>query len=261
MELLKPSVCVLKAPGSNCDQETARAYELAGGNPQIVPLNDLLFDEERLDKYQILALPGGFSFGDHIASGSIMANELRTRLVDQVSEFCQKNKLILGICNGFQILVQTGILPSGRADQPIQAALEHNASGQFECRWINLASEKDNACVFLSGLDIKTPMQVAHGEGNFYTTPKTLRQIESDNLVVFRYVDQNGIPTQNYPENPNGALNSIAGITDKSGKILGIMPHPERFVYKWQYPNRSRGEIEPYGLKIFQGMVQYAQQS
>lgn len=258
---IKPSVCVLKTDGINCDREALHAFELAGGKTQLVHVNQLRSGECNLKNYEILVIPGGFSYGDDVASGKILAVELNSYLGNQINEFVQKRKgLVLGICNGFQVLVRTGLLPFGSLGK-MQVTLNHNDSGHFECRWINLKVENDNPCVFLKGANGIVSYQVAHGEGKFFARQPGLNKVEAKKLVVFRYCDGSGNPTQKYPLNPNGSLNAIAGITDPTGRILGLIPHPERFVRKMQYPNwRRTQDLEPQGLPIFEKMVTYAAQ-
>lgn len=261
MKEREPQVCVLKTDGINCDEETVNAFATAGGRPRIVHVNELRTREEQLKNYQILAIPGGFSYGDDVASGKILALELNSYLGDQINEFVQRQKgLVLGVCNGFQVLVRTGLLPFGTMGE-MQATLSHNDSGHFECRWINFKIEDNNACVFLEGINGTVSYQVAHGEGKFFARQPELDKIETEKLVVFRYCDRLGNPTQEYPLNPNGSLNAIAGITDSSGRILGLMPHPERFIRPTQHPNwRRMQDLEPQGLPIFEKMVNYATQ-
>lgn len=256
-----PKVLVLKTDGINCDGEIFNAFETAGGRPRTTHVNELKRKEQSLKDYQILAIPGGFSYGDDVVSGKILALELNSYLGDQINEFIQRQKgLVLGVCNGFQVLVRTGLLPFGTMGE-MQATLANNDSGKFECRWVNLKVEENNACVFLNAMKGSVSYQVAHREGKFFATPETLKKVEDDKLVVFRYVGALGKPTQKYPENPNGSLNAIAGITDPSGRILGLMPHPERFILKTQHPNwRRMPDVEPQGLPIFQKMVEYATQ-
>ncbi len=260
MREIEPKVCVLKTDGINCDEEAVNAFAIAGARPKILHVNELRSKEDSLANYQILALPGGFSYGDDVASGKILALELNSYLADQINEFNQRQKgLVLGVCNGFQVLVRTGLLPFGTMGG-MQATLGHNDSGHFECRWVNLKVE-DSSCVFLEGMPKNVQYQVAHGEGKFLAKPNELKRIEEENLVVFRYCDALANLTMGYPLNPNGALNAIAGITDPSGRILGLMPHPERFVRKTQHPNwRRMPDLEPQGLPIFQKMVEYASQ-
>lgn len=256
----KPKVLVLQTDGINCDRETAYAFDLVGGQSQIVHINDLRKHRENLKNYQILAIPGGFSYGDDVAAGRILALELSSYLSDQLWEFKEKGKLILGICNGFQVLARTGLLPFGKLGE-IKTTLAQNNSGHFECRWVNLKIEENNRCAFLDGWKGVVSYQVAHGEGKFFAHPGILEQIERENLVVFRYCDVLGNPIQRHPQNPNGSLNAIAGICDPSGRILGLMPHPERFVEKTHHPNWRRfPDLEPQGLPIFQKMISYVSQ-
>jgi phosphoribosylformylglycinamidine synthase subunit PurQ / glutaminase len=256
-----PKILVLKTDGINCDGETLNAFETAGGKPKLVHVNELRSHEESLKNYQIFTIPGGFSYGDDIKSGKVLATELNSYLADQISEFTQRQKgLVLGICNGFQVLVRTGLLPFGTMGE-MNATLDINDSGHFDCRWINLKVEDKNACVFLDGMKGPISYQVAHGEGKFFAKQPEMEKIEKDKLVVFRYCDVLGNATQKYPENPNGSSNAIAGITDPSGRILGLMPHPERFIRKTQHPNWRRIQnLEPQGLQIFEKMVNYAKQ-
>lgn len=260
---MKPKILVLKTDGINCDEETAFAFNLAGGNSKIVHIDDLRNRKDNFDNYQILAIPGGFSYGDDVVSGKILAIELAVFFSKELSKFiARKNTLIIGICNGFQVLVRTGLLPFGKLGK-MDVTLINNDSGKFECRWINLKIEPKSKCVFLNNRtmeqwDNRVYYQIAHGEGKFFTDPKTLEKIEKQNLVVFRYADSNGNSTQNYPDNPNGALNAIAGICDPSGRILGLMPHPERFIFKEQHPNwRRMLNLKPQGLPIFENMISY----
>lgn len=253
-----PQICVLKTDGINCDAETVNAFIAAGGRASVVHVNELRTKDEKLSDYQILAIPGGFSYGDDVASGKILALELNSYLGDQINEFVQTKKgLVLGICNGFQVLVRTGLLPFGTMGE-MQATLSNNDSGHFECRWTNLKVESGNNCAFLEGMSGIVSYQVAHGEGKFFARQPEIDKLESDKLVVFRYCNQLGDPTQEYPTNPNGSLNAIASITDPTGRILGLMPHPERFIRRTQHPNWRRIlDLEPQGLPIFEKMVNY----
>src|SRR5579884_2723875 len=260
-EKLKPSVCVIKTDGTNCDQETMYAFELAGASSKLVHMNELIKGDTKLCDYQILAYSGGFSHGDDIASGKVLAVDIMSNLGDQMYEFKEQKKgLILGVCNGFQVLVRTGLLPFGKLGE-MSATLTHNDVGHFRCDWTQLKVEK-SANPMLAALPEIVTYQVAHGEGKCYTNERVLENIEGEGLVAFRYVDRLGNPTQEYDANPNGSLNAIAGLTDPSGRILGLMPHPERFVKVTQYPNwRREPNIEPQGLPLFKGMVDYARQS
>ncbi len=254
--LMKPRVLILKTDGTNCDQETKFAFQTAGAQPEIVYMQQLRTKEKKLADYQILAIPGGFSYGDDIASGKIFAVELLTFLRDQLEAFIAQDNLIIGICNGFQTLVRTGLLPFGNIDR-IQATLNFNDIGRFDCRWVNLLVE-ESPSIFTKHLQGKTiMMQVAHAEGNFLVDPTLLDEIEQNNLVALRYT-VDGTPTQQFPHNPNGSIHGIAGICNKKGNILGLMPHPERFVIKEQHPNWRRMHIDhPHGLHLFENAVSY----
>ncbi|MDO8639519.1 MAG: phosphoribosylformylglycinamidine synthase subunit PurQ [bacterium] len=280
---MKPKVLILKTDGTNCDEELAFAFKLAGGDPKIIHVNELRTRKNKLNNYQILAIPGGFSYGDDVVSGKILAIELTSFFSEELKKFIKrKNTLIIGVCNGFQVLVRTGLLPFGKIGK-MDATLTNNDSGHFECRWINLGIEPNSKCVFLNDLNTSdggrlilsevegeamTPprwtnngivsYQVAHGEGKFFAPKDVINKIEKQNLVVFRYVNDNGKPTQEYPQNPNGSLNAIAGICDPTGRILGLMPHPERFTQKEHHPNWRRNNINyPQGLPIFENMIKY----
>ena len=261
---MKPKVLVLKAEGTNCDEETAFAFNLTGGDSQIVHINELRTNNHKLNDFQILAIPGGFSYGDDIVSGKILAVELTSFFSQELKKFIErKDTLIIGICNGFQVLIRTGLLPF-RTIGKMKATLTNNDSGRFECRWINLQIEPNSKCVFLNPKNTSgiVSFQVAHGEGKFFAEKNTMNKIEKENLVAFRYVDRQGNPTQKYPDNPNGSLNAIAGICDTTGRILGLMPHPERFIFREQHPNWRRQKItKPQGLPIFENMIKYVQQT
>ncbi len=255
---MKPRVCILKTDGTNCDQETAHAFSLAGADTKTVLLNELIARKEMLNEFQILALPGGFSYGDDIASGKLFALELELFLKEQLHEFVAQKKLIIGICNGFQVLVRAKLLPHIESSRQY-ATLTTNDSGAFECRWVQLKVEKSN-CVFTQGLENKSIMlPVAHAEGKFYAQAADLEQIEAKQLVALRYADDTG-NTQKYPANPNGSLHAIAGACDETGRVFGLMPHPERFVYEYQHPQRTRTLVEPFGRMIFSNAVNYAMQ-
>lgn len=256
---LKPRACVLRTDGTNCDQETAFALELSGARADYLHVNELRSGRKRLLDYQIMVIPGGFSYGDDVLSGKILAVELTSLLREQLQEFVDKGRLLLGICNGFQVLVRTGLLPYSRIGS-ITTTLMPNDSGRFECRWVSLKVEK-SPCVFTESLAGRTvTYQVAHGEGKFFTSQDVLDDLERRGLVVFRYVDAEGRPTQAYPANPNGSLHAVAGICDPSGRIMGLMPHPERFVLPTQHPNWRRGPAAAEGLPIFQDAVNHARQ-
>lgn len=256
---MKVNVCILQSDGTNCDNELFYAFKKFGGKPQFVHVNELRNKSKSLKNFDILALPGGFSYGDDVASGKIWAIELISFLKDEIENFKKKGGLILGICNGFQVLVRTGLLPFGNL-RKMDATLVANDSGHFECRWVDLKVGKSK-CVFLRGDYNIGHFAVNHGEGKFFGNAETLKKVEAQNLVVFRYVDEKGNPTQKYPENPNGSFNAIAGVTDPSGRILGLMPHPEKFVEITQYPNWRRNKIKkPHGAFIFEDMIKFVKE-
>lgn len=257
----KPKVIVLKTEGTNCDEETLFAFELAGGEVETVHVNQLRDKSKSLKNFQILAIPGGFSYGDDVVSGKILAVELTSYLAEELKNFINRpNTLVLGICNGFQVLIRTGLLPFGKIPT-MQATLTNNTSGRFECRWINLKKE-NGKCVFLKNLDDVVFFQVAHGEGRFFAPAHIIEKMENNGLVALRYSDNQGNPSLAYPINPNGSLNAIAGVTDPTGRILGLMPHPERFVRVEQHPNWRRLNLKrPQGLSLFTNMVEFVKSS
>lgn len=259
----KPKVLVLKADGTNRDEEMAFAFQIAGADAKIVHVNQLRNRSEKLMSYNILALPGGFAYGDDIVSGKILAIELTSFLGEEMKRFIDReDTAILGICNGFQVLVRTGLLPFRKIGH-MDVTLTNNNSGHFECRWIKVKVNKKNTSKFLEGMDREIIwLPVAHGEGKFFADNNTLQKIEDNNLVAFRYVDDKGNSTQSYPDNPNGALNAIVGVTDTTGRILGMMPHPECFVRAEQHPNWRRFDFvktpsgKGQGLRLFENIVQ-----
>ena len=260
--MAKPNVIVLRAAGTNCDQETCYAFELAGAEARTVHINQLIEQPDLLDDYQILALPGGFSYGDDIAAGKILAGQLLHHLKDAVNQFVATDKLVIGICNGFQILVKAGLLPGKLDDEPSNngslqhATITYNDSGKFEDRWIYLEPGTDQ-CVFITpGQRIYLP--IAHGEGKVcFATEAVHQQIIGNRQVAFRYVNADG-SFGDYPVNPNGSTDHIAGLCDTTGRILGLMPHPERNIHRTHHPRWTREKIEqPDGLAIFQNAINY----
>jgi len=253
---MKPPVIVLRAAGSNCDVETGRAFDLAGGKSELVHVNRLFSGEKRLSDYAILAIPGGFTYGDDIAAGKVLATEVSSRLADEVRKFLDKDGLVIGICNGFQVLAKTGFLPGVEG---VPATLTNNDSQRFEARWIYLAVEKSK-CVWtktIAGKQITLP--VAHGEGKFLTrTEKDFKLIEKNKQIALRYVASDGSEPK-YPEDPNGSMGHVAGICDATGRVFGLMPHPERFVEKHQHPRSCRSEgAEASGLEIIKSGIAVA---
>lgn len=252
-----PRALILRAPGTNCDQETAFAFQQAGGTAERVHVNRLLENRTLLGDAQILCIPGGFCYGDDIAAGRILANQLRHHLADALGEFHAAGKLILGICNGFQVLLKTGLLVADDARGP-RATLAWNDSGKFEDRWVRLETKASN-CVFLSGVQ-QMEIPVAHAEGKFITRDDAaLAKLESAGQLVLRYVSASGQTPADYPENPNGSQADVAGICDGTGRVFGLMPHPERFVDPTQHPRWTREPERSVGdgLAVFQNAVRY----
>jgi phosphoribosylformylglycinamidine synthase len=252
-----PNVLVLRAPGTNCDGEAVFAFERAGAKVERVHINALREQPRRLRDFQILVLPGGFSYGDDVAAGKILASQLQNFLADAVREFRDQEKLILGICNGFQVLLKAGLLVPPDEDGPL-ATLAHNTSGKFEDRWVHLAVTS-NKSPFLKGMT-GMYVPVAHGEGNFVCRKEwILSGLGQAGQVVLRYTDPAGNAAAGYPHTPNGSQDDIAGICDASGLVLGLMPHPERHVLPTQHPRWTREGLkkEGDGMPMFRNAVEF----
>ncbi|MDD5129328.1 MAG: phosphoribosylformylglycinamidine synthase I [Candidatus Omnitrophica bacterium] len=258
--MIKPKVCILRSAGTNCDKETAAAFRLAGAECELLHINSLVNRQRMLSDFHILALPGGFSYGDDIASGKIFANELRFKLADSLRQFIAEGKLIIGICNGFQILVKSGLLP-GSAELKQNTSLIINDSGKFESRWVYL--KPAGKCVWTKGLKKIIYLPVAHGEGKFVTQDKTvLNSLKKNKQIVFQYCDVKG-KSSGYPDNPNGSMENIAGICDETGRVFGLMPHPERHIFAAAHPRNweLKSKIEGDGLQIFRNGVKYVREN
>ena len=255
---MKPRALVVHASGTNRDHDVVRALAMAGADPRIVHINALRDGLERLSDHQMLVLPGGFSYGDDLGAGKLWAVALRHRLGEDLDEFVAAGRPVLGICNGFQALVKSGLLPAidGMATQ--QATLTNNASGRFECRWVELETNRRSTSIWTGAHLRPVHCPVAHGEGRFVTDPTTLAILEQSNQVALRYRVAN--PAAPYPDNPNGSMNNIAGITNPAGNVLGLMPHPENHIVAAQHPTRHRGETGGSGLPLFENGVDYAAQ-
>ena len=301
--MLKPNVLILRTAGTNCDAETDAAFQVAGAETALVHIQQLISRKISLLDYQILAIPGGFSYGDDISAGILLATEMKHKLTDALHQFIDDGKLILGICNGFQVLVRAGLLPATEGNNPCKAGanitplsgaivsapqsgvntltemaqratLAMNTSAKFECRWVHLETQQ-SPCIFTKNIKARVYLPVAHAEGRFTAPPEVLEQIVSNNQIVFRYgngaqsaltiTDKKNLPPQSggdtlYPHNPNGSDANIAGICDTTGRIFGLMPHPERFLTKWNHPRWTREHLpeEGDGLAIFKNAVNYA---
>ena len=247
-------VAIITGYGINTDYESEEAFRLVGANPSRIHINDLISGKDSLENYQIMMVPGGFSYGDHLGSGKVLANKFRFNLREDLRKFIQADKLIIGICNGFQILVKMGILPALDGEYFSQSVtITYNKSDQFESRWVSMKPNPKSPCVWTKNLTTHLDAPVRHGEGQFIPKDKVvLKNLWDRNLVAFTY-DPN-----TYPNNPNGSTDGIAGICNESGLIFGMMPHPECHLNKYQHPKWTRGKIPAEnGLKIFKNAVEY----
>jgi len=249
---------VLRASGTNCDAETAFAFQQAGAEAELVHVNRLIQREERLADYQILVIPGGFTYGDDISGGKILANELKLKLGEEIDRFIGSGGLVLGICNGLQVLAKAGILPEPAAGGTSRLTLMTNDSGRFECRWVHLAVNRDSPCIFTRGIE-RMYLPVAHGEGKVVVDPSLLPELNT----VLSYTDEQGNTGAGYPANPNGSVADIAGICDESGRIFALMPHPERYIRSTQHPQWTRLGIKGQGdgLQVFLNAVNWVKAS
>jgi phosphoribosylformylglycinamidine synthase len=246
---------ILRAPGTNCDVETVVAFEQAGSEVDSAHVNELLHRQKLLSDYQIMVIPGGFTYGDDVSAGKILANELRLKLGEEIQRFVNDGRLILGICNGFQVLVKSGILPRLMGENSHPLTLASNDSGKFECRWVYLRVNETSPCIFTQGISTMY-LPVAHGEGKVVAEPRIVKELN----VVLYYADETGDIQVGYPYNPNGSVDNISGICDASGRIFALMPHPERFVRWTQHPRWTREPLRKYGdgLQIFLNAVKWA---
>ena len=270
---------VLTGYGLNCDYETGFSLRMAGANPERIHINDLIACEEKgarvgLDNYHILVLGGGFSWGDDHGAGVIMAARLRYNIGEEIEEFIRKGRLVIGICNGFQALVNLGLLPGFDGDyRSREIALTYNDSGNFVDTWVRLKIKEDTVCIFTKGISyIELP--VRHGEGKFYAEKGIIDRLIKKNQVVIQYADKEGNPAQGrWPFDPNGSLYDIAGICDSTGRIFGLMPHPEAYNHYTNHPGWAlkREELarmgkgiegeEGEGVAIFRNAVEYVQEN
>ncbi len=271
---MRPNVLILRAPGTNCDRETAFAFETAGATTEAIHINRLLESPRALDRFQILCIPGGFSFGDDVAAGQILAVQMRHHLAGFLSEFKAAGKLILGICNGFQVIIKSGILlddepsPSSEIPGP-PATLTYNDSGKYEDRWVQTTVASDK-CVFLRGIE-QMYLPVAHGEGKFIARDRaSLNRLASAGQLALRYSPRvsarvsseggaEGEGILPFPDNPNGSMANVAGVCDTTGRVLGLMPHPERHIDPTHHPRWTRDEAGEVGdgLQIFINAVRF----
>jgi len=279
---MTPRALILRAPGINRDEDAAAAIELAGGRPERVHINRVVEGSTKLADYALLIIPGGFSYGDHLGAGKLLAVDLAHRLSEALAAFVADGRPVIGICNGFQVLLKAGILPGmdeGRKtkdekrvdDQHLpssfvlrpsspSATLTDNASGQFECRWVQLAADAGSCCIFTQGFERPIEVPVAHGEGRFVTRDQAaLQALRAGGQVALRYIAAGG-GAADYPDNPNGSDDAIAGVCNPAGNVLGLMPHPEDAILPQQHPRWTREpwRAEGDGLALFRNAVRYA---
>ena len=281
---MKPKALVLQAHGSNRDFDVIEALTLAGADATGVPLNELRNSKTLLADFQMLVIPGGFSYADALGAGKLLALDLASYFEEEVQAFVDSGKPVIGICNGFQALVKSGILPgdtviarrseattkqsptdeeiaSGYRSRNDSVTLTFNAEGHFECRWVNLAPVSQT-CIWTKGLEDSIICPIAHGEGNFQASDAfPLSSFIENDQIALTYIHADGSPANGeYPANPNGSVHDVAGICNPQGNVLGLMPHPENHIHVWQHPRRTRGEINGSGLKLFENGVKYAMQ-
>ncbi len=248
--MAKVRTLILRAPGTNCDVETAFAFERAGAEVVEAHVNQMIRGERRIADFQIVVIPGGFTYGDDIGAGKVLATELRLKLGEDLGGFTRRGGLMLGICNGFQVMVKAGLLPEP-AGNGCRMTLTNNDSGKFECRWVHLRVNQQSPCVFTKDME-SMYLPVAHGEGKF-VAESNLPQV---NAALY-YADEQGDVSAGYPHNPNGSVGNIAGICDASGRVFALMPHPADFIRWTQHPRWTREPPRHYGdgLQVFLNAV------
>jgi len=261
---MSPTALILRTAGTNCGEETAYAFELAGARAVGIHVNRLIADPGSLDQFQILAIPGGFSYGDDIAAGRILANQIAHHLREAFGRFIESGRPVIGICNGFQVLVKTDLLPGPLAGRTGQTCtLTHNESGRFVDRWIHLQG-RESKCIWTAGIS-QLDLPVAHGEGKFVPADDQVRKALWDSQqVALVYAKAEGSPARGeFPDNPNGSVDDIAGVCDASGLVFGLMPHPERYVDALQHPNWARAHRTGtgQGLAIFKNAINYVREA
>lgn len=261
---MKPKILIITGYGVNCEAESSRAWEMAGASPVQVHVNDLLERPEQMRGVQGLMFIGGFSYGDHMTSGHVFASRVKHHLRDELQSFIDDGKIILGVCNGFQVMTKIGLLPGldGTYFEPTVSLLQ-NDCGHFQNYWVRLRFEVSSPCVFTRGLEAME-LPIRHGEGKLFTADRSvLERIENEGCAAVRYADESGAPARTFPANPNGSLNSIAGLCDPTGRVFGLMPHPEAFLFPENHPQWDRQKVNGTlpscgdGLRLFENGVRF----
>lgn len=257
---MKPRALVLQARGSNRDLDVMDAVSLAGADPVGVPLNELRSRKTNIRGFQLLAIPGGFSYADALGAGKLLALDLMSYFADEITSFVQAGKPVIGICNGYQALIKSGIFSGKRGNGPLPSmTLTFNMHGHFECRWVTIKPVSQK-CIWTKDLNEEITCPVAHGEGNFQVS-REQNPSDLEEQIALTYIGADSGPANGeYPANPNGSTLDIAGICNLQGNVLGLMPHPENHIHAWQHPRHTRGEAGKSGLKLFQNGVNYARQ-
>jgi phosphoribosylformylglycinamidine synthase subunit PurQ / glutaminase len=262
---MKPPILIITGYGVNCEAESRAAWEKTGAAPRLVHLHDLLETPNLLREFKALMFIGGFSFGDHMGSGHVLALRIKQRMQEQIQSFIAQGNLILGVCNGFQVMVRMGLLPGFDNDYfTPKLALMQNDCGTFQNFWVRIAFNPDSPCIFTRNLQAMD-LPIRHGEGKIFTTDKKLAEhLKTSKTAACRYVDRaTGKPTMEFPDNPNGSLHAIAGLCDPTGRIFGLMPHPEAYLFPENHPQWPRQKLDGtlpeagLGLTIFQNAVNF----
>lgn len=255
---MKANACVLYGYGINCDRETEYALSASGANVKRTHINELIMNPNMFEDFNLIAFPGGFSYGDDIGSGKVLANKIKFNLKQKMSEFVSAGKLVIGICNGFQVLVKLGLLPYNDFEQKV--TLISNDSNKFEDRWVYLRINQESKCVFTKGMEgIMLPIR--HGEGKFFAPNNVLEDLSLKNQIVMQYVNEKN-EFRGYPYNPNGSVRNIAGICNEQGNVFGLMPHPEAYCSLLNNPYWPRAkqritEWKGKGMEIFENAVKH----